>query len=98
MSKCNGSKSLVVLAGLTFASTSLSQEGQEYRVDQENLGDYHHFTDDANVERSRWVCVANIKRGSVYGYGATMEEAQASVLRRCFPNSLCLAHMTCRER
>lgn len=48
--------------------------------------------------RSRWVCVANIKRGSVYGYGDTLEEARSSVLRRCFPNSLCLEHMTCRER
>ncbi|MEN9833845.1 MAG: hypothetical protein RL011_38 [Pseudomonadota bacterium] len=70
---------------LGFASVSLGEEGGS--VAQE-------FTQ----ERSRWVCVANIKRGSVYGHGSTMEEARDSVLRRCFPNSLCLANMTCRER
>ena len=47
--------------------------------------------------RPRWVCVANITRGSVTGYGETMEQARDSVLRRCHPNSLCLAHLHCRE-
>mgnify|MGYP006287673103 CR=1 FL=1 len=54
--------------------------------------------DDSAELRSRWVCVANIKRGTVYGYGDTMEEARDSVLRRCFPRSLCLEHMTCRQK